>query len=236
MTFFVCDTVRGCFLKRVVFVICGGPIGDPVFLQTERERHRPVGLICADGGARYVHALGLTPDLIVGDMDSLNGELQRDFVMKGSRIIRYPEAKDETDSELALQMAIMMTPDEIRIYGALGARIDHTLANLALLSVAADRGIETRLLDEWCEIILVRQTTVIEGGIGQTVSLFAFGGEAKGVTLEGFEYPLRNATITPDRPIGVSNRLTAAQGVISMESGDLLVIRYFKADGFPRGA
>jgi thiamine pyrophosphokinase len=223
-------------LKRVVFVICGGPIGELAFLQTERERHRPVGLICADGGARHIHALGLTPDLIVGDMDSLNGELQRDFVMKGSRIIRYPETKDETDSELALQMAFMMTPDEIRIYGALGARIDHTLANLTLLAAAADRGIETRLLDEWCEIILVRQVAVIEGEIGQTVSLLAFGADVTGVTLEGFEYPLQNATIAPNRPIGVSNRLTAARGIISMESGNLLVLRYFKAGHFPQGA
>jgi len=222
-------------LKRVVFVICGGPIGDMTFLQTERERHRPVGLICADGGARHLHALGLTPDLIVGDMDSLNGELQRIFVEQGSRILRYPEAKDETDSRLALEMACMMTPDEIRIYGALGARIDHTLANITLLA-AADRGIETRLLDEWCEIFLVRQTAVIEGEIGQTVSLLAFGADVTGVTLAGFEYPLINATITPARPIGVSNRLTAAQGIISVESGNLLVIRYFKAEHFPGGA
>jgi len=223
-------------LKRVVFVICGGPIGELDYLQTEREHHRPVGLICADGGARYIHALGLTPDLIVGDMDSLNGEMQRDFVMKGSRIMRYPEAKDETDSELALQMAFMMTPDEIRIYGALGARIDHTLANLTLLAAAADRGIETCLVDQWCKIFLIRQKAVIEGEIGQTVSLFALGADVTGVTLEGFEYPLRNATITPTKPIGISNRLTAARGIISVGSGDLLAVRYFKAGHFPQGA
>ena len=221
-------------MKRVVFVICGGPIGDLAFLQTERERHRPVGLICADGGARHIHALGLTPDLIVGDMDSLDVELQRDFVVKGSRIIRYPETKDETDSELALQMAFMMTPDEIRIYGALGARIDHTLANLTLLAAAADRGIETRLLDEWCEIILIRQTAAIEGDIGQTFSLLAFGADVTGVTLEGFEYPLHNATISPNRPIGVSNRLIAPRGLISLGSGNLLVIRYLKSGHFPQ--
>jgi thiamine pyrophosphokinase len=221
-------------LKKVVFVICDGPIGDLAFLQAERQRHRPIGLICADGGARHIHALGLTPDLIVGDMDSLEGELQRDFVIKGTRIIRYPEAKDETDSELALQMALEMTPDEIRIYGALGARIDHTLANLTLLAAAADRGIETRLLDEWCEIFLVRQRRTVEGTIGQNVSLFAFGGDAAGVTLEGFEYPLQNATISRNRPIGISNRLTSNQGAISVRSGDLLVFRYFKAGEFPR--
>ncbi|MFH1081034.1 MAG: thiamine diphosphokinase [Pseudomonadota bacterium] len=223
-------------MKKIVFVICGGPIGDPAFLQTEQERHRPLGLICADGGARHIHALGLTPDLIVGDMDSLGGELQRDFVGQGSRILRYPQAKNETDSQLALQMALMMTPDEIRIYGALGARIDHTLANLTLLATAADRGIETRLLDEWCEIILVRRTATIEGDIGQTVSLLAFGADVTGVTLEGFEYPLQQATIAPNRPVGISNRLTSAQGTISVGSGDLLVIRYLKAGHFPQGA
>ncbi|MBA4396447.1 MAG: thiamine diphosphokinase [Syntrophus sp. (in: bacteria)] len=223
-------------MKRVVFVICGGPSGEPDFLQTERERHQPVCLICADSGARHLHVLGLTPDLIVGDMDSLDGELQRDFVIKGSRIMRYPEAKDETDSELALQMAFMMAPDEIRIYGALGARIDHTLANLTLLATAADKGIETRLLDEWCEIFLVRRTAVIAGEAGQTVSLFAFGADVTGVTLEGFEYPLRNATITPKKPIGISNCLTAARGIISVGSGDLLAVRYFKAGHFPQRA
>jgi len=222
-------------LKRVVFVICGGPIGDLDFLQTERERYQPVGLICADGGARYIHALGLTPDLIVGDMDSLNGEMQRDFVGQGSRIMRYPEVKDETDSQLAIEMAFMMMPDEIRIYGALGARIDHTLANLALLSAAAKRGIETRLVDQWCEIFLIRQKAVVDGEIGQTVSLFALGADVTGVTLEGFEYPLRNATITPTKPIGISNRLTAARGIIAVGSGDLLAIRYFKAGHFPQG-
>jgi thiamine pyrophosphokinase len=223
-------------LKRVVFVICGGPIGELDFLQAERERHRPAGLICADGGARHIHALGLTPDLIVGDMDSLNGELQRDFVMKGSRIMRYPEVKDETDSQLALEMAFMMMPDEIRIYGALGHRIDHTLANLTLLTAAADRGIETRLVDQWCEIFLIRQKAIVEGEIGQTVSLFAFGADVTGVTLEGFEYLLRNATITQTKPIGISNRLTAARGIISVGSGDLLAVRYFKAGHFPQGA
>lgn len=223
-------------MKKIVFLICGGPIGDLNFLRAEREHHRPLGLICADGGARHILAMGMRPDLIIGDMDSLEGELQRELVRQGSRIMRYPEAKDETDAWLALEMAFMMAPDEIRIYGALGARIDHTLANLSLLIAAADRDIETRLLDEWCEMFLVRQRAVIEDGIGQTVSLFAFGGDVTGVELEGFEYPLHNATITMSKPIGISNRLTSTQGIISVRSGDLIVLRYFKAGHFPQGA
>lgn len=223
-------------LKKTVFLICGGPIGDLQFLRDEWERCRPAGLICADGGARHVHALGLFPDLIVGDMDSLDGELQRELVRQGSRILRYPEAKDETDTQLALEMAFTMTPDEIRIYGALGARLDHTLANLSLLIAAADRGVATYLVDEWCEVFLVRGKAVIDGRIGQTVSLFAFGGSASGVTLEGFEYPLQMATLHPRDPIGVSNRLASAWGTILVEMGDLLAVRYVDPGRFPQGA
>jgi thiamine pyrophosphokinase len=223
-------------LRRVVFVICGGPIGDPAFLIRERDRHEPAGLICADGGARHLLAQGMTPDLIIGDMDSLDVEIQRELVVRGSRIIRYPEAKDETDAELALKMAFMMSPDEIRIYGAIGARIDHTLANLSLLAVAAENGVEARLLDEWCEITLIRRSGVIDGEVGQTVSLFAFGSEAAGVTLEGFEYPLRDGTLVRFSPLGVSNRLAAARGVVTVASGDVLAIRYLNAGRFPAGA
>ena len=223
-------------MKKTAFLICNGPIGDLEFLRKERESYRPVCLICADGGARHIHALGLIPDLIIGDMDSLDGELQLDLVRRGSRILRYPKVKDETDTQLALDTAFMMAPDEIRIYGALGARIDHTLANLSLLITAADRGIEARLLDEWCEIFLVRRNAIVKGKVGQTVSLFAFGGEVRGVTLEGFEYPLQGATLTPKKPIGISNRLALPQGRIVAEAGDLLAVRYFKQNRFPHGA
>ena len=230
------DVIGDVALKKTVFLLCGGPVGDLHFLLEERERWQPMCLICADGGARHIHALEWSPDLIIGDMDSLDGEMQRNFVLQGSRILRYPEAKDETDSQLALEMAFMMTPDEIRIYGALGARIDHTLANLSLLIMAADHGIEAHLLDPWCEIFLVRREAVIEGTVGQTVSLFAFWGEVTGVTLEGFEYPLQNATLSPKQPIGISNRLASAQGTIVTEAGDLVVVRYFEPGRFPQGA
>ena len=84
-------------------------------------------------------------------------------------------------------------------------------------------------------MMLIRQRAVIEGEIGQTISLFAFGGDVTGVSLEGFEYPLQNATITPSKPVGISNRLVSTQGIIFVGSGDLLALRYFKAGHFPQG-
>jgi len=221
-------------VKKVVFVISGGPIRDSGFLKEQQAHYQPVSIICADGGARHAYTLGLVPDLIIGDMDSLDGEMQSHFVRQGSRIMRYPEAKDETDTQLALEMAFMMAPDEILIFGALGARLDHTLANLSLLVLAADRGIETRLIDEWCEVFIVKRRMVIEGEAGQTVSLFAFGSDVTGMTLDGFEYPLADAMMTVAKPYGISNRLTSARGVITVGPGYLLGVRYVKAGRFPR--
>jgi thiamine pyrophosphokinase len=220
-------------MKKVVFVLSGGPMRDAGFFREQRERCQPVSMICADGGARHAYRMGLVPDLVIGDMDSLEAEMQGHFVRQGCRIMRYPRAKNETDTELAMEMAFLMAPDEVLIFGAIGARLDHTLANLSLLVVAAEREIPVRLVDEWCEVFAVKGKAVIEGEPGQTVSLFPFGSDVTGITLEGFEYPLTDATMTPARPYGISNRLISGSGAITVESGHMLVIRYIHAGRFP---
>ena len=220
-------------MKKVVFVLSGGPMPDDGFFREQRERFGPVSIICADGGARHACRMGVVPDLVIGDLDSLDGELQGSLVRQGSRIMRYPRDKDETDTQLALEMAFMMTPDEILVFGAIGARLDHTLANLSLLHAAAERAIPVRLVDEWCEVFAVKGKAAIEGEPGQTVSLFPLGSDVTGVTLEGFEYPLTDAVMTMSRPYGISNRLTSGLSRIMVESGILLVIRYIRASRFP---
>ena len=85
------------------------------------------------------------------------------------------------------------TPAEVWIWGALGHRVDHILANISLLVQGSKRGIEVKLIDAWCEVFLIDRRTVLEGEAGQTVSLLPFGGAASGVTLTGFEYPLTKA-------------------------------------------
>ena len=220
-------------MKKIVFVLSGGPIQDAGFFREQCESCQPVSTICADGGARHAYHMGIVPDLIIGDMDSLDGALHGHFVRKGSRIMRYPRSKDETDTQLALEMAFMTAPDEIRVFGAIGARLDHTLANLSLLVLAAERGIPVRLVDEWCEVFAVSGKALIEGEPGQTVSLFPFGSDVTGIHLEGFEYPLTDAAMTVSRPYGISNRLISAPGVITVESGHLLAIRYIRTGRFP---
>ena len=220
-------------MKKVVFVVSGGELGDPAFLREQAATVSPAAVICADGGARHLDAAGIVPDLIVGDMDSLDAARQADYEAKGCRIIRHSQRKDETDTELALREAFRMEPAEVWIWGALGHRVDHVLANISLLVQGKQKGIEVKLIDEWCEVFLIDRRTVLEGEAGQTVSLFPFAGPASGVTLTGFEFPLTKAVMEIGRPCGVSNRLIAEQGIVEVDSGCLLAVRYFRPGVFP---
>jgi len=220
-------------MKKVVFVVSGGELGDPAFLREQAEMASPTAVVCADGGARHLEAAGILPALIVGDMDSLDAQRQAYYEARGCRIIRHPRRKDETDTELALHEAFRMDPAEVWIWGALGHRVDHTLANISLLIQGKEKGIDVKLIDEWCEVFLIDRRRVLEGEAGQTVSLFPYWGPAVGVTLTGFEFPLTKAVMEIGRPYGVSNRLMAEQGIIEVDSGCLLVVRYFRPGVFP---
>ena len=220
-------------MKKVVFVVSGGDLGDPAFLREQAATAAPAAVICADGGARHLDAAGIIPVLIVGDMDSLDAQRQAYYEARGCRIVRHPRRKYETDTELALHEAFRMEPAEVWIWGALGHRVDHALANISLLVQGKQKGIEVKLIDEWCEVFLIDRRTVLDGEAGQTVSLFPFAGQAAGVTLTGFEFPLTKAVMEIGRPYGVSNRLMAEQGIIEVDSGRLLAVRYFRPGGFP---
>jgi thiamine pyrophosphokinase len=220
-------------MKKMIFIVTGGELGDPAFLREQVVAVNPAAVICADRGARHLQAAGIVPTLIVGDMDSLDAESARLYESSGCRFIRHPREKDETDTELALGEAFKMAPAEVWIWGAMGFRIDHTLANLSLLVQGAERGVAVKLIDEWCEVFLVTRRTVLDGQEGQTISLLPFAGEAAGVTLTGFEYPLTKAVLAVGHPRGTSNRLVRRQGIIEIETGCLLAVRYFRPGEFP---
>ncbi len=220
-------------MKKVIFIVAGGELGNPVFLREQAAVVKPAAVIGVDRGALHLQAAGIAPTLIIGDMDSLDEENVRRYEAQGCRFIRYPREKDETDTELALGEAFKMTPAEVWIWGAMGFRIDHTLANLSLLVRGGEQGVEVKLIDEWCEVLLVTGRMVLDGEVGQTVSLLPFAGDVSGVTLSGFEYPLTRAVLTVGRPRGISNRLTARRGIIEVETGCLIAVRYFRPGDFP---
>ena len=220
-------------MKKIIFVVTGGQVRDLAFLRSKLTELNPSKIICADSGARHLYPLGVIPDVIIGDMDSLSQEIQTYFEERGSRFIRYSEAKDETDTQLALEYACALAPEEIYVFGAFGSRIDHVMANISLLVTGVKRDIPITLIDEWCEVFVVSREYVIAGEIGQTVSLLPLSDKVTGITLGGFEYPLENGVMEIGKPYGISNRLTATKGVISVMTGHLLVIRYFKVENLP---
>ncbi|SEM34707.1 thiamine diphosphokinase [Syntrophus gentianae] len=222
-------------MKKKAAVICGGEIRDYSWLRARISAMDPCRIICADVGARHCMRIDIDPEVVIGDMDSLDQEMAEILVRRGTRISGYPSQKDETDTQLALQYALSLEPEEIRIFGALGGRIDHTLANMSILKIALDQGVPTRLVDEWCEIVMIRDRCVLEGEEGQTVSLFPFSSSVTGITLRGFAYPLENNIMEIGLPYGISNVLTGNRGVISLSDGILLVIHYYRKGHFPEG-
>lgn len=175
--------------------------------------------IAADAGYKALTQMGIKVDRVVGDFDSL-GEAP---VHPGVEI--HPIEKDETDMMLAVRTALAAGYREVRIYGGLGGRLDHSFANLQTLVFLARQGARGWLIDQTSAITAVadgelRFSDKAEG----IVSVFAAAGTAHGVTLEGLKYPLTNYTMTPDNPIGVSNEYTGVPSRIVVREGVLLVI------------
>ncbi len=213
-------------MKKRIAIIAGAGGDNPDWLRRELAAARPDAVLCADGGARCARDIGVVPDLIVGDMDSLEEDLQEYFATRGVPCVRHSPRKDETDTWLALERAAAMGAAEVTILGAMGKRLDHTLANLGLLLLGREMGLSVTLRDEDCEVFAVTGRAMVRGEKGQIVSLFPWSGDARGVDLEGFEYPLTDAVLTLSRPRGVSNRLLGATGSIDVKEGCLLVIHY----------
>ena len=182
-------------------------------------------LVAADSGAATALRLGHVPAYIVGDFDSLDTQLVEQLRARGSRIISAAVEKDETDTELAVQLAIEQGATEITLLGALGGeRFDHTIANVLLL--AGYDNVPIKIIDgpSTCWLLRGPGSTTIEGQIGDLLSLLPLTGDATGIRTQGLYYPLHGETLRFGKPRGVSNVLTGEQAEVSLESGLLLVI------------
>ncbi len=197
----------------------------PKAIQPQQEQPRPADLIiAADGGANWCAAWDWRPDLVVGDMDSVDPAVAQQLQAARVPFLTHPVEKDETDLELALSVAQARGASEIIIAGALGGRIDHTLGNLHLLLLPALQAADIRVVDGGQTLRLVREQLIIEGQPGDTLSLIPWGGPACRVSIDGVHWPLSNADLSPGPSLGISNRLTAAQAEISVSEGALLVV------------
>ena len=183
-------------------------------------------VIAADGGLKHTQTLGIRPDEILGDFDSLG------YTPAGGRV--FPVEKDDTDAMLAARRGLELGFREFLFYGSLdGPRLDHTVANFQTLQFLCDRGAAGYLVGREQLVTVVKNGGLRfpETACG-TLSVFCMGAPAVGVDLRGVYYPLENGTLTAGFPLGVSNRFTGKTGEISVDSGSLLVIWDRKA-GLP---
>ena len=175
-------------------------------------------MIAADGGYEYCRREGLQPDLLLGDFDSL-AELPQH-----PNICRVPVEKDDTDMMLAVKKGLEQGYTCFHLYGGTGGRADHTLANLQTLLYLQRRGARGFLYGEhYTYTALCGGEITLRGREGDVFSLFCIGREVQGLSICGGQYPLENARLGPDFPLGVSNHFCDGEVKISLTEGDLLL-------------
>jgi thiamine pyrophosphokinase len=175
-------------------------------------------VIAADGGYNHLQKIGVTPDVVVGDFDSISGNIDKKINAE-----RYPKEKNETDTELAINIALEKDYRNVRFYGILGGRLSHTLANLQNIARLAEKKIKPVITGETCFVYILHNDTVMfsEESRGY-VSVFAHTDEAK-VKISGLKYEL-DATLYNNRPLGVSNEFAGKTGIIEVKYGTVIIV------------
>ena len=183
-------------------------------------------ILAADGGLLHLEKLGITPNGILGDFDSLG------YTPEGSTV--FPVEKDDTDAMLAIKKGLELGYKEFLLYGSLdGPRLDHTVANFQALQYLADRGAKGYLIGKDYIVTCVKDGSIRFGAEAQGIlSVFCMGQDAEGVTIQGLQYPLERGSLTAGFPLGVSNHFVGKAAEISVEKGCLLVI-YDRGNGLP---
>ena len=197
--------------KCIIF--CAGGFDGLLEKPTKNDK-----IIAADGGYLHTKALGLAPDVVLGDFDSL-GYTPEDALV-------FPVEKDDTDAMLAVRKGLELGFQTFFLYGSLeGSRLDHTVANFQTLQYLADRGAQGFLIGNRQIVTGVKnRSLVFSPGAEGVISVFCMGQDGEGVTLAGLQYPLEKGRLTAGFPLGVSNHFTGEKATVSVEKGSLLVI------------
>ena len=174
-------------------------------------------LIAADGGYAEVIAQGLKPDLAVGDFDSLG------TVPENENVVQHPVMKDDTDMMLAVKLGFERGYTNFFIYGALGGRLDHTLANIQTIMYIANHGGQGWIIGDCCLTAIHNSEARFRAEAQGVISVFCLSGEARGVDIEGLLYPLSDHAMQSDIALGVSNEFTGVPSRISVKDGTLVI-------------
>lgn len=189
-------------------------------------------VIAVDGGLSYCGVLGVEPDLVLGDFDSVN-EQEREAIrilqeQVPEKIVELPVEKDDTDMLAALKHGLELGYVDFRIYAGTGGRFDHTLANIQCLLYLKNHGATGYLVDGTGMILVLQNEAVhFQKSLEGYLSLFSLGKEARGVTIRGMKYPLEGYTLSNDYPVGISNEFIGEEASIEVEDGELVcMIQY----------
>lgn len=175
-------------------------------------------VIAADGGLRHAQKLGITPDVVLGDFDSLG------YTPQDANV--FPVEKDDTDAMLAVRHGLKMGCRRFVLYGSMdGPRLDHTIANLQTLGYLSEHGANGYLVGEHYIAAVVRNGEIrFPATASGIISVFCMGPDATGVTIRGLQYPLENGCLTSAFPLGVSNHFTGQEACISVKDGALICL------------
>ena len=184
-------------------------------------------LIAVDSGAEAVAAAGIMPSVLIGDMDSIGDATRASFEAAGIETVLLETAKDETDTEAALRLAVERGANEITVLGALGGpRLDHLVGNLLLLSSPWLEDVAVRLLDDLHEVYIVKGDVIFGGRKGDIISLLPLTPRVRDVSTLGLLYPLAGETLLQSATRGVSNEMTGREARVTHGEGALLLIHF----------
>lgn len=208
-------------VKRCI-IIANGDINDYPWHKSQlRETDF---IVCADGGTRHAVLMGIVPNVVLGDFDSLSPEVKCVLSDTSCQFYEYPEEKDMTDTELALKYCLEKNPEEIILMGSLGTRYDHSLANILLLAEGSTH-IGIKVINEQNEIMILKEKLYLQGSHGDIVSIIPLSKELIGVSTRGLKYILRQETLRLGTSRGISNEMVGSEAIVEIKEGIALVIR-----------
>lgn len=207
-------------------IISGGHIDDAFVLRWLKKNTYDC-IIAADSGMNFLYRNGIVPDVIAGDFDSVDGDSLDEFSsLSDVEMLRLNPIKDDTDTEFVIREAIRRGAAAISMLGATGTRLDHVLANIYLLGIGLEEGVSIELIDAHNRIRMIDDVLEIAKTeqFGDYVSILPVRGDAKGVTLQGMKYLLKDADVSCFSSLGISNEIMEDVARISVNQGTLLVI------------
>ena len=206
-------------------IITGGNIKEDFLIELLKTNGYSM-IIAADNGLTTADRLNIPLDFIVGDFDSVPHEILEKYQNKSTPIETFPTEKDKTDTQIAIELALMHNPSEIDIIGATGSRLDHVLANVHLLVLPLQVGVRACMFDTNNKIYLMKESFHLTKAkqYGTYVSLLPFTEQVSGLTLKGFKYPLNQIVLIAGSSLGISNEIIEEEAKVEFTDGILLVM------------